>query len=147
MTLLEQITADMTSAMKSQDKFTLSVLRMLKSALQMEKISKMHDLNDDEVIAVVKRQVKQRKDSIAEYEKFNKTEEVENLNKEIEVMSKYLPAELSEGELSKIIDEAFNEVKPESVKDMGKVMKYVTEKAGNRADMGTVSKMVKERLS
>jgi uncharacterized protein YqeY len=147
MTLLEQITADMTSAMKSQDKFTLSVLRMLKSALQMEKISKMHDLNDDEVIAVVKRQVKQRKDSITEYEKFNKTEEVENLNKEIEVMSKYLPAELSEEELSKIIDEAFNEVKPESVKDMGKVMKYVTEKAGNRADMGTVSKMVKERLS
>jgi uncharacterized protein YqeY len=137
----------MTSAMKSQDKFTLSVLRMLKSALQMEKISKMHDLNDDEVIAVVKRQVKQRKDSITEYEKFNKTEEVENLNKEIEVMSKYLPAELSEEELSKIIDEAFNEVKPESVKDMGKVMKYVTEKAGNRADMGTVSKMVKERLS
>lgn len=147
MTLLEQITADMTSAMKSQDKFTLSVLRMLKSALQMEKISKMHDLNDDEVIAVVKRQVKQRKDSITEYEKFNKTEEVENLNKEIEVMSKYLPAELSEEELSKMIDEAFNEVKPESVKDMGKVMKYVTEKAGNRADMGTVSKMVKERLS
>ena len=147
MTLLEQITADMTSAMKSQDKFTLSVLRMLKSALQMEKISKMHDLNDDEVIAVVKRQVKQRKDSITEYEKFNKTEEVENLNKEIEVMSKYLPAELSEEELSKIIDEAFNEVKPESVKDMGKVMKYVTENAGNRADMGTVSKMVKERLS
>lgn len=147
MTLLEQITADMTSAMKSQDKFTLSVLRMLKSALQMEKISKMHDLNDDEVIAVVKRQVKQRKDSITEYEKFNKTEEVENLNKEIEVMSKYLPAELTEEELSKIIDEAFNEVKPESVKDMGKVMKYVTEKAGNRADMGTVSKMVKERLS
>ncbi len=147
MTLLEQITADMTSAMKSQDKFTLSVLRMLKSALQMEKISKMHDLNDDEVIAVVKRQVKQRKDSITEYEKFNKTEEVENLNKEIEVMSKYLPAELSEEELSKMIDEAVNEVKPESVKDMGKVMKYVTEKAGNRADMGTVSKMVKERLS
>ena len=116
MTLLEQITADMTSAMKSQEKFTLSVLRMLKSALQMEKISKMHDLNDDEVIAVVKRQVKQRKDSITEYEKFNKTEEVENLNKEIEVMSKYLPAELSEEELSKMIDEAFNEVKPESVK-------------------------------
>ena len=147
MTLLEQITADMTSAMKSQDKFTLSVLRMLKSALQMEKISKMHDLNDDEVVAVVKRQVKQRKDSISEYEKFNKTEEVENLNKEIEVMSKYLPAELSEEELSKVIEEAFNEVKPESVKDMGKVMKYVTEKVGNRADMGTVSKMVKERLS
>ena len=138
MTLLEQITADMTSAMKSQDKFTLSVLRMLKSALQMEKISKMHDLNDDEVIAVVKRQVKQRKDSITEYEKFNKTEEVENLNKEIEVMSKYLPAELSEEELSKIIDEAFNEVKPESASDVveGNVTR-TSPQAGRTVKKGT----------
>ena len=72
MTLNEQIAKDMTAAMKEQDKFTLSVLRMLKSAIQMEKISKMHDLNDDETISVIKKQVKMRKDSIEEYQKFKK---------------------------------------------------------------------------
>ena len=94
MTMMEVVTNDLTAAMKEQDKFTLSVLRMLKSALQLEKISKKHDLDDNEVIAVIKKQVKTRKDSIVEFEKFNKTEEVEKLNKEIEVLTKYLPPEL-----------------------------------------------------
>ena len=96
MALTETIIKDMTTAMKEQDKFNLSVLRMLKSALQMEKISLKHELSDEEAMAVIKRQVKQRKDSISEYEKYNKTEEVDNLKKEIECLSKYLPAEVSE---------------------------------------------------
>ena len=86
MSMMENVAKDLTSAMKEQDKFTLSVLRMLKSALQLEKISKKHDLTDDEVITVVKRQVKTRKDSMSEYEQYNKMEEVENLKKEIEVL-------------------------------------------------------------
>lgn len=145
--LIETVTSDMTVAMKDQDKFTLSVLRMLKSALQMEKISKKHDLSDEETVTVIKRQVKQRKDSISEYEKFNKLEEVENLNKEIEVLSKYLPEELSEEELNKLIDMVFLELKPESIKDMGKVMKEVTARSAGRADMTVVSALVKGRLS
>ncbi len=147
MNLNDQVIKDMTQAMKDQDKFKLSVLRMLKSALQMEKIAKKHDLSDDETIAVIKRQVKQRKDSIEEYTKFNKTEEVDNLNKEIEVLSAYLPEELSEEELNKIIDEVFAELKPESIKEMGKVMKEVTARCGSRADMSEVSKIVKSKLS
>lgn len=147
MSLIETVTSDMTVAMKDQDKFTLSVLRMLKSALQMEKISKKHDLSDEETVTVIKRQVKQRKDSISEYEKFNKLEEVENLNKEIEVLSKYLPEELSEEELNKLIDMVFLELKPESIKDMGKVMKEVTARSAGRADMTVVSALVKGRLS
>ena len=147
MNLNDQVIKDMTQAMKDQDKCKLSVLRMLKSALQMEKIAKKHDLSDDETIAVIKRQVKQRKDSIEEYTKFNKTEEVDNLNKEIEVLSAYLPEELSEEELNKIIDEVFAELKPESIKEMGKVMKEVTARCGSRADMSEVSKIVKSRLS
>lgn len=147
MSLVENVTKKMTVAMKNQDKFTLSVLRMLKSALQMEKISKKHDLSDDEAIVVIKRQVKQRKDSIAEYEKFNKLDEVANLNKEIEVLSKYLPEELSEEELNKVLDEVFDELKPESIKDMGKVMKEVTARCNGRADMSSVSSLVKARLS
>ncbi len=147
MTMMEVVTNDLTAAMKEQDKFTLSVLRMLKSALQLEKISKKHDLDDNEVVAVIKKQVKTRKDSIVEFEKFNKTEEVEKLNKEIEVLTKYLPPELSKEELEKALDEIFAEVKPESIKDMGKIMKAVSSKLGNSVDMSLVSSLVKEKLS
>ena len=120
---------------------------MLKSALQLEKISKKHDLTDDEVITVVKRQVKTRKDSMSEYEQYNKMEEVENLKKEIEVLSKYLPPELSKEEIEKVLDDIFAEIKPESIKDMGKIMKEATAKLGNAADMSLVSSLVKEKLS
>ncbi len=147
MSMMENVAKDLTSAMKEQDKFTLSVLRMLKSALQLEKISKKHDLTDDEVIAVVKRQVKTRKDSMSEYEQYNKMEEVENLKKEIEVLSKYLPPELSKEEIEKVLDDIFADIKPESIKDMGKIMKEATAKLGNAADMSLVSSLVKEKLS
>ena len=147
MSMMENVAKDLTSAMKEQDKFTLSVLRMLKSALQLEKISKKHDLTDDEVITVVKRQVKTRKDSMSEYEQYNKMEEAENLKKEIEVLSKYLPPELSKEEIEKVLDDIFAEIKPESIKDMGKIMKEATAKLGNAADMSLVSSLVKEKLS
>jgi uncharacterized protein YqeY len=133
--------------MKNQEKFELSVLRMLKSALQMEKISLKHDLSDDEATAVIKRQVKQRKDSMAEYEKYGKTEEVDNLKKEIEVLSKYLPEEVSEEQINKVLDEIFEELKPESMKDMGRVMKEATTRLGAGADGSLISKLVRERLS
>ena len=147
MSMMENVAKDLTSAMKEQDKFTLSVLRMLKSALQLEKISKKHDLTDDEVITVVKRQVKTRKDSMSEYEQYNKMEDVENLKREIEVLSKYLPPELSKEEIEKVLDDIFAEIKPESIKDMGKIMKEATAKLGNAADMSLVSSLVKEKLS
>lgn len=147
MALAEQITKDMTTAMKDQDKFKLSVLRMLKSAVQMEKISKNHDLSDDEITTVIKRQVKMRKDSIVEFSNFDKKDEIDNLNKEIEILSTYLPEELSEEEIDKILDEVFAEIKPESIKDMGKVMKAATDKLGNRADMSAVSAKVRNKLS
>ncbi len=147
MALTEDVIKDMTAAMKNQEKFELSVLRMLKSALQMEKISLKHDLSDDEATAVIKRQVKQRKDSMAEYEKYGKTEEVDNLKKEIEVLSKYLPEEVSEEQINKVLDEIFEELKPESMKDMGRVMKEATTRLGAGADGSLISKLVRERLS
>ena len=142
----EKIANDLKAAMKSGDKFKLSVLRMLKSALQLESISKKHELSDDEVMSVVKKQVKTRKDSIEEFKKYNKIEEVEKLEQEIEILNTYLPEEMSEEEISKVIDEVFNELNPTSMKDMGGVMKKLNEKITN-ADMSLVSKMVKERLS
>lgn len=147
MSLVETVIKDMTSAMKEQDKFKLSVLRMLKSALQMEKISKKHDLSDEEAMSVIKRQVKQRKDSISEYEKYGKTEEVSNLEKEIECLQAYLPAALSEEEINAKIDEIFAELKPESIKDMGRVMKEATARLGAGADGSIISKLVKEKLT
>lgn len=147
MALTDTILKDMTTAMKEQDKFNLSVLRMLKSALQLEKINLKHDLTDEEAMVVIKRQVKQRKDSISEYEKYGKTEEVENLNKEIDCLSKYLPAELSEEEINKQLDVIFEELKPESMKDMGRVMKEATARLGAGADGSLVSKLVRERLN
>ena len=146
MTMMEVVTNDLTAAMKEQDKFTLSVLRMLKSALQMEKISKKHDLSDDEVITVIKRQVKTRKDSMEEYKKYNKEEEVNNLAKEIEILNAYLPAELSDEDINKALDEIFAELKPESIKDMGKVMKEATARIGAQADMSKVSALVRSKL-
>lgn len=141
-----KLAEDLKVAMKNGDKFKLSVLRMLKSALQLESISKKHDLTDDEVIAVIKKQVKQRKDSITEFEKFNKLEEVNSLKEEIEILNNYLPAEMSEEEIKKVIDEVFEIVKPTSMKDMGMVMKELNTRITN-ADMSLVSKLVKERLS
>ena len=144
--LQEKIIKDMTQAMKEQNKFALSVLRMLKSALQLEKISKNHDLSDEEVINVIKKQVKARKDSIVEYEKYERQDEVTKLKQEIEVLSAYLPAELSEAEIDKALDEIFAEIKPASIKDMGKVMKEATARIGTVADMSLVSKKVKAKL-
>ena len=141
-----KIAEDLKLAMKSGDKFKLSVLRMLKSALQLESISKKHELSDDEVMSVIKKQVKTRKDSIEEFKKYNKTEEVTKLEQEIEILNAYLPEEMSEEEIAKVIDEVFNELNPTSMKDMGGVMKELNARITN-ADMSLVSKLVKERLS
>lgn len=146
MALQQTVISDMTAAMKAQDKFTLSVLRMLKSALQLEQISKKHELSGEDVIAVIKKQVKMRKDSIAEFTKYGKDEEVANLTKEVECLSKYLPEELSAEELNKIIDEVFAELNPESMKDMGRTVKEIGSRTAGRADMSQVSALVKERL-
>ena len=146
MSLNERIANDMKEAMKSQDKFSLSVLRMLKSALQLEGIQLKKELTDDEVMVVIKRNVKQRKDSMEEFQKFGKTDEVENLEKEIQLLKKYLPEELSEEQIEEIINQVFDEIQPQSIKDMGRVMKELTSKIGTQADMSVVSSKVKARL-
>lgn len=146
MNLYETILEDLKKAMKDQNKFKLSVLRMLKSALQIEKINKKDALNDDEVIMVIKKNVKQRKDSIQEFIKFNKNDEVMDLEQEINILKEYLPEELNEEEIDSKVEEAFLNLKPESIKDMGSVMKYLTEQIGSVADMSLVSQKVKEKL-
>ena len=145
--MYEKINEDLKNAMKEKDTFKLSVLRMLKSALQLEQIAKKHELDDNEIAAVLKKQVKVRKDSLEEYKKYGKTELVEYLEKEIAILDAYLPEEMSESEISEIVKSAVEEIKPTSMKDMGLVMKKVNELlVGKNADMSLVSKLVKEQI-
>ena len=143
--MFEQINEDLKNALKSGDKFKLSVLRMLKSALQLEAINKKAELIDDDVVMVLKRQVKQRNDSLKEYEQLGKLETVQELQKEIEIINTYLPEEASVEQINSVVDEAFANINPTSMKEMGLIMKYVTEHLSN-ADMSKVSAMVKDRL-
>lgn len=145
--MYEKINEDLKNAMKEKDTFKLSVLRMLKSALQLEQIAKKHELDDNEVATVLKKQVKVRKDSLEEYKKYDKAELVESLEKEIAILEVYLPEEMSEEDITKVVEDAINEVKPTSMKDMGLVMKKVNELlVGKNADMSLVSKLVKEKI-
>lgn len=143
----EQIKKDLTSAMKEKNTFKLNVIRMLKSAIQMEAINKKDTLTDDEVIAVIKREVKKRNSSIEEYTKYNKMEMVETLKSEVEILSAYLPEELSEEKLIEVIDETISSLGASSIKDMGNVIKTISVNYGASVDMGKVSKLVKEKLS
>ncbi len=145
--MYEKINEDLKNAMKEKDTFKLSVLRMLKSALQLEQIAKKHELDDNEVAAVLKKQVKVRKDSLEEYKKYDKAELVESLEKEIAILDVYLPEEMNKEDITKVVEDAINEVKPTSMKDMGLVMKKVNELlVGKNADMSLVSKLVKEQI-
>ena len=138
---------DLVTAMKNQDKETLSVLRMVKGAIQLEEINLKHELTDDEFIGVVGKQIKTRKESVVEFEKAGRTDLVDQTNKEIEILNKYMPEQLSEEEVLKVIDEAFNAINPTTQSDMGKLMGYVNPKLKGKADMSFVSKTIKERLS
>ena len=142
-----KIYADLVAAMKQQDKERLSVLRMVKGAIQLEEINLKHELTDEETISVLAKQIKIRRESIAEFQKGNRTDLVESTEKEISILNEYMPEQLSEEEVIKIIDEAFATINPTSQKDMGKVMGYVTPKLKGRTDMSNVSQIIKSRLS
>lgn len=143
--MFERINDDLKISMKEQDKFSLGVLRMLKSALQLESINKKGDLQDDEVISVIKKQVKMRMDSITEFEKFDKRDEIDTLEKEIALLKKYLPEEMSLEEVDRHIEEVFTKVNPTSMKDMGTIMKEL-QSIASRTDMSVVSKKVKDKI-
>lgn len=148
--MFEQIKKDLLETMKSGDKFKLGVIRMLKSALQNEEISiggLNSGLTDDQVLAVIKREVKKRNSSIEEYTKYGKTDTVEELKKEVEILSVYLPEELSDEKIEEIVDLKIKELNASSMKDMGTVIKAISTEYAANVDMSKVSKLVKEKLS
>ena len=143
----ERLMNDLVNAMKNKDKETLAALRMLKGAIQLEEINNKHELTDSEFISVLSKQIKMRKESVLEFTKASREDLLNQTQNEIEILSKYMPEQLSEEEVLKIIDEVFLAVKPESNKDMGKVMGLITPKLKGKADMSFVSKIIRERLS
>jgi hypothetical protein len=143
----EQILNDLTAAMRNKDKELLSVIRMIKGAIQLEEINKKRELNDEEIISIIAKQIKTRKESISEFEKGNRTDLIEQTNKEIEIISRYMPEQMGEEEIIKVVEEAFLKMNPTAPTDMGKIMGYVTPILKGKADMGVVSKIIKERLS
>lgn len=145
--MFDKVKSDLLASMKEQDKFKLGVLRMLKSALQMEQINIGHDLTDEETLTVIRREVKKRNSSIQEYERFGKTDTVQDLKHEVAILESYLPAMLSDEEVEKIIDEVIETFENPDIKSMGKIISLVKEKTNGNADMSKVSALVKERLS
>ena len=144
--MVEQLEKDMIEAMKSGDKFRLTVIRMVKGALKQEQIDHKKEINDELLIDVVNKQIKMRKDSITEFEKGNRQDLVDKTQAEIDILLKYLPEQLSSEEVEKIINEIFDEVKPEGMKDMGKVMGLAQGKLKGKADMKEVSTIIRNKL-
>ena len=144
--MVEKLKQDMIDAMKNKEKERLTVIRMVKAAMDQEHIDRKREINDELLIDVVNKQIKMRKDSIAEFDKAGRTDLSEKTQSEVDMLMAYLPEQLSEEEVVKIIDEIFAEVKPESQKDMGKVMKEATSQLKGKADMKEVSNIIKEKL-
>ena len=143
----DRIAKDIVTAMKEKDKVTLETLRMVKGAIQMEEIKVKKELSDDELAVVIGKQIKTRKESIVEFEKGNREDLIEKTNAEIKVLEKYMPEQLSEEEIVKVIENAVAELNASAPSDMGKVMGKVTPLLKGKADMGLVSKLVKEKLN
>lgn len=145
--MFDKIKSDMVKAMKEQDKFRLSVIRMIKASIDMMRIDKKIEITDEVVIDVLAKELKTREESKLEFSKAGRTDLVENLDKEIAIIKEYLPEPLSEEEVDKIITKALKETEASSIKDMGKVMRLVTPLVKGRCDMKELSNKIKAKLS
>ena len=146
MSLKAQITEDMKSAMRAKDEARLIALRMLWAAIQRREVDERITLDDAQILAVVEKQVRQSRDAVEQFVKGNRPDLAEKENRDIAVMEAYLPAQASDAEIAKLIDEALAATGASSIKDMGKVVGLLKPKLQGRADMGKVSGLVKARL-
>ncbi len=146
MTLKERITEDMKTAMRSGEKDRLAVIRSVQAAIKQREVDERITLDDAQVLAVLEKMIKQRKESIAAFEAGNRADLVAKETAEIAVLQPYLPAQLSAAELEAIIDAALKQTGASTIKDMGKVMAVVKAQAAGRADMGAVGGLIKAKL-
>ena len=147
MSLKDQIKEDMKSAMKAGEKDRLKVVRLIMAAVKQVEVDKRVELDDAGVLVVLNRMVKQRRDSVEQFEKGDREDLAKIERDEIAVLQDYLPEQLSADDLSAMVDEVIAATGAQGMKDMGKVMGQIKSKAAGRADMGAVSAAVKERLN
>ena len=145
--MLEKLDKDMIEAMKNKEQVRLTVIREIKGNMKLANIDQKKEINEELLIEVVSKAVKTRKESIREFEKGNRQDLIDKTNEELEILNKYLPEQLSSEEVVKIIDEAYNEVNPTGMKDMGKIMGIVNPKLKGKTDMSEVSSIIKSTLS
>ena len=144
--LKQRLQDEMKTAMKGGDKQRLGVIRLMLAAVKQREVDDRAELTDDQILAVLDKMVKQRRDSVTQYEQAGRTELAAQENYEIGVIQEFLPAALSEAEIAEIVTEAIAASGATSMKDMGKVMGIVKPRVQGRADVGAVSALVKNRL-
>ena len=147
MPLKAQIQEDMKAAMRGGEKSRLATIRLLMAAIKQREVDERIELDDAQVLSVLDKMVKQRRESITQFEAGGRADLVANENAELAVLSAYLPAQLSGAELDAMINEAIAASGATTIKDMGKVMAAIKAKAAGRADMGAVGALIKARLS
>jgi uncharacterized protein YqeY len=147
MSLKNQITEDMKSAMKAGDKDRLKVVRLMMAAIKQVEVDSRTELDDAGILGVLEKMVKQRRDSVEQFEQGGREDLAASERAEIDVLQAYLPEQLSADEVVALVDEVIAATGAEGIRDMGKVMGQIKARAAGRADMGSVSATVKERLN
>ena len=147
MSLKDTIQADIIVAMKARDSEKLGTLRLLSAAIKQREVDTQTTLDDAAVIAVIEKACKQRRESISQYQQANRMDLVEAEQKELDIISTYLPAQMSDEEIADEVSQAITQVGASSMQDMGKVMGVLKTKLSGKADMSKVSTLIKARLS
>ncbi len=147
MSIRETINEKIKQAMRAKDKLTLDTLRLVNAAVKQVEVDERITVDETRMLAILDKLCKQRKESIIQYEKANRPDLVSKEQAELEIITKYLPEQLSEAELQSLISEAIEETQASSMQDMGKVMSLLKPKLQGRADMGKVSQLIRSKLS
>jgi uncharacterized protein YqeY len=145
--LKKRITGDMKSAMKAKDRQALKAVRMILEAIKKKEIDERIEIDDAQVMTVIQKMVKQRKDSISQFSDAGRTDLVEIEEAELEIINNYMPEQLSDEEVVSVVDRAINDSGANSMKDMGKLMGMLKSQLQGKADMSLVSQLIKSRLS
>lgn len=146
MTLKQKLQEDLKTSMKNKDTLRKSVITLIRSSIKQVEVDKRIELNDDDVMDIISKQLKQRNDSLEQFLDAGREDLVEETRSEIEVLKEYLPQQLSEEELNEIVKQTISEVGATSMKDMGKIMSVIKPKTKGRADGKLINKLVKENL-
>lgn len=143
----DKILSDMKDAMKAKDKPRVLAIRLLRASIQRREVDERIDLDDAGVLSVIQKMIKQGKDSIEQFEKGNRLDLVDKENVTLQVLEEYLPKQLTDAEIETLLDDAFEATSAETIKEMGKVMGWLKPKLQGKADMGSVSAKIKQRLT